>query len=92
MANFSCGSDSDISKLSTEPIEFYWINLDHVCFLNQKDGKLTLKMSDKSVFVIEGEDVNALKQVLCNQTLKLEEEYIDGKRYNHEDVPTKEEV
>jgi hypothetical protein len=69
----------------------YWINLNHVCFVKPEKDKLILKMSDGNVVGIDGEDYDALKAVLIAETVNWEPEY-DDKRYNHEDVPSREEV
>lgn len=44
-------------------------------------------------FLIDGDDVIPLSQILWNETLNWDEEFKDNdKRYNHEDVPSREEV
>jgi hypothetical protein len=63
MANFYYGSDSGKN---------YWINLDHVSFVNPEENRLILKMLGNFAVVVEGEDMINLKQVLWNQTLNRE--------------------
>jgi hypothetical protein len=63
MANFYYGSDS---------VQNYWINLDHVSFVNPEENRLILKMLGNFAVVVEGEDMSNLKQVLWNQTLNRE--------------------
>jgi hypothetical protein len=63
MANFYYGSDSG---------QNYWVNLDHVSFVNPEENRLILKMLGNFAVVVEGEDMSNLKQVLWNQTLNRE--------------------
>jgi hypothetical protein len=63
MANFYYGSDSG---------QNYWINLNHVYFVNPEENRLILKMLGNFAVVVEGEDMSNLKQVLWNQTLNRE--------------------
>lgn len=71
----------------------YWINLDHVSFVKLEKDKLILKMLNDINVIIEGDDVSPLTQILWNETLNWDEEFKDNdKRYNHEDVPSREEV
>ncbi|GEA29046.1 hypothetical protein MiAbW_03628 [Microcystis aeruginosa NIES-4325] len=69
-----------------------WVNLDHVTFINLESDKLILKMSNNSSVFVDGDDVVALSQVLWNHTVNWEDEFRDDKRYNHEDIPSLEEV
>jgi hypothetical protein len=87
MANFYYGSDSD---------QNYWVNLDHVSFVNPEENRLILKMLGNFAVVVEGEDMSNLKQVLWNQTLNREKselgEYdnsLSTDDDNYEYVPTK---
>ncbi|MCA2618282.1 MULTISPECIES: hypothetical protein [unclassified Microcystis] len=71
MANFYYGSDSG---------QNYWINLNHVYFVNPEENRLILKMLGDYVIAVEGDDIIALKQVLWSQTLNWEDEFRDDKR------------
>ncbi|REJ50686.1 MAG: hypothetical protein DWQ51_14975 [Microcystis wesenbergii TW10] len=71
----------------------YWINLDHISFAKLEKDKLILKMLNEINVLIDGDDVIPLTQILWNETLNWDEEFKDNdKRYNHEDVPSREEV
>jgi len=72
MVNFYYGSDQGQS---------YWINLDHVCFVKPDSDKLILKMSDGNVVGIDGEDYNALTEVLVSLTLNqppVDDSYVNS--------------
>ncbi len=48
-------------------------------------------MLDGKAVVVDNEDVMPLRQFFMEQTVNWEPEY-DDKRYNHEDIPSREEV
>ncbi|MCA2649968.1 MAG: hypothetical protein IM337_21375 [Microcystis sp. M110S1] len=75
MANFYYGSDSG---------QNYWINLNHACFVNSEENRLTLKMLGNYVVAVEGDDIIALKQVLWSQTLNQEESEWGEDCYNQQ--------
>lgn len=49
--------------------QFYWINLDHVCFVQQETDKLILKMSDGKQIAVVREEQGLLEEFLISNTI-----------------------